>query len=397
VPACRRSPVSSSNSRARVGCASASSYARGTSTGREFRTTRMGKSNEPSACCCATYSRARIPRADSSNPMTTRTRRDLYAASTGHRLRGPSLAGREKCRCKAHEFAVLRRGSVMETVGQSRCETRRYAGPFWAVRTATAPHRATPYRGDRVPQQDGTAAADPFSRANVDHFVKPQHFTIKRPHHDARSGQRQCDRAAAVARCESEARPIFLRTTSIARETTLRSTRAPMSCPSAARRPSPGVHERPLHPPRSRSLDLHARSSSTPSVWSDGPNAIATGGKRACSNPRFRLSEAPFPRHERGAEVSGTDAANGMIEIAGWRLPAASGHRRFWWRVRDGRVKLDLGRARSRPKRGSGEVSVASTASIPTAVGGDGSGASAAGARHIAVGEEVARAARRLT
>jgi hypothetical protein len=32
-----------------------------------------------------------------------------------------------------------------------------------------------------VPQQDDTAAADPFSRANVDHVVKPEQFIIDHP------------------------------------------------------------------------------------------------------------------------------------------------------------------------------------------------------------------------
>jgi hypothetical protein len=32
-----------------------------------------------------------------------------------------------------------------------------------------------------VPQQDAAAAADPFPRANLDHLVKPEHFTIAHP------------------------------------------------------------------------------------------------------------------------------------------------------------------------------------------------------------------------
>jgi hypothetical protein len=32
-----------------------------------------------------------------------------------------------------------------------------------------------------VPQQDAAAAADLFPKANVDHFVKPEHFTIGHP------------------------------------------------------------------------------------------------------------------------------------------------------------------------------------------------------------------------
>ena len=32
-----------------------------------------------------------------------------------------------------------------------------------------------------MPQQGAAAAADPFSRANVEHFVRPVHFTIERP------------------------------------------------------------------------------------------------------------------------------------------------------------------------------------------------------------------------
>jgi hypothetical protein len=66
-------------------------------------------------------------------------------------------------------------------VGQNRCETRRFAGLFWAVCTTIAPHQATSYRGDGVPQQDAAAAADLFPKANVDHFVKPEHFTIGHP------------------------------------------------------------------------------------------------------------------------------------------------------------------------------------------------------------------------
>jgi hypothetical protein len=69
----------------------------------------------------------------------------------------------------------------VETVGQNGCETWRFAGRFWAVCTTTAPHPATSYRRDGAPQQDAAAAADPFHRANVDHLVKPEQFTIEHP------------------------------------------------------------------------------------------------------------------------------------------------------------------------------------------------------------------------
>jgi hypothetical protein len=32
-----------------------------------------------------------------------------------------------------------------------------------------------------VPPQNAAAAADPFSSANVDHFVRPEQFTIEYP------------------------------------------------------------------------------------------------------------------------------------------------------------------------------------------------------------------------
>jgi hypothetical protein len=69
----------------------------------------------------------------------------------------------------------------VETVGQNGCETSRFAGRFWAVCTTTAPHQTTSYRRDGAAQQDAAAAADPFHRANVDHFAKPEHFTIEHP------------------------------------------------------------------------------------------------------------------------------------------------------------------------------------------------------------------------
>jgi hypothetical protein len=32
-----------------------------------------------------------------------------------------------------------------------------------------------------VPQHDAAGAADPFSRANVDHLMRPEQFTIEHP------------------------------------------------------------------------------------------------------------------------------------------------------------------------------------------------------------------------
>jgi hypothetical protein len=68
------------------------------------------------------------------------------------------------------------------------------------------------------------AAGDPFSRADVDHVVRPERFTIEHPMtesevHDANATVPQPKRS------EAEARPMFLRTTSTARETTHRWTR----------------------------------------------------------------------------------------------------------------------------------------------------------------------------
>jgi hypothetical protein len=67
----------------------------------------------------------------------------------------------------------------VETVGQSGCETGRFAGRFWAACTTTAPHQTTSYGGDGVPQQDAAAAEDPVSRASIDRFVERKQFTIE--------------------------------------------------------------------------------------------------------------------------------------------------------------------------------------------------------------------------
>jgi hypothetical protein len=80
-----------------------------------------------------------------------------------------------------------------------------------------------------VPQQDAVAAADPFSSADVDHFVRPEHLTIVHPMMNP-----EADNAIATVtkpkRAARQKRPMFLRTTSTARETPPRSTtRAPTS------------------------------------------------------------------------------------------------------------------------------------------------------------------------
>jgi hypothetical protein len=87
---------------------------------------------------------------------------------------------------------------LMETVGQIRCETWRFAGAFWAVCTTTAPHQATPYRDEGHAtagrcRRNGPVLDDqrrPLREARAVHH--------RAPHDEARGGQRHCDRAEAA-------------------------------------------------------------------------------------------------------------------------------------------------------------------------------------------------------
>ncbi len=87
---------------------------------------------------------------------------------------------RNKSRSKRAGFAGMSRivgpGRSVETVGQSWCETWRFAGVFWAVCTTTAPHQATSYRGrsrDAARQKRGPCSLGPRARPARQHSVRP--------------------------------------------------------------------------------------------------------------------------------------------------------------------------------------------------------------------------------
>jgi hypothetical protein len=124
----------------------------------------------------------------------------------------------------------------VETVGPNHRETHRFAARSRRHCIPSAPHPDAFVRRQWSDTAVATAASDAASRAGVDRFVRPARFTTEHAMMKLAANSAVAHRAEPVtripAKSEARASPIFPKTTSTARETTIRSTCASAFRPS---------------------------------------------------------------------------------------------------------------------------------------------------------------------